>query len=178
MVIQSSEVSTIQGIRTGKINSWDFANVCCIVDVRGLSSKWSYTVRAVGRGCLRGFEWTPLSVNFKRFYTTPRLHFKYPTICKWFTSLIAIENQRCPHKFAWLLLATVLFMEDRRVNAEHERIKHWGERTHAQIHKLVLDSSPVSLQFSHRQEWVATEQPGVVPFFWRRVETSVTKWPL
>ena len=40
-----------------------------------------------------------------------------------------------------------------------------------------LEISPVSLLLSHRQQWAATEQPGVIPLFWRRVETSVPKWP-
>ena len=65
-----------------------------------------------GGGGSRGFTQTPLLTS-KRFYEhLLTVHFKCPTIWKWFTSFVAIENHHCSNKSGCSYAS--LFMEDQR----------------------------------------------------------------
>ena len=64
--------------------------------------------RPVDRGGSRGVRTNPPFQHFIRL----AIHLKYPTVCRWFTSLVAIENQHCPNK---LSVASTAFVHGRPV---------------------------------------------------------------
>ena len=45
-----------------------------------------------------GVRGTPFKPS-KCFMQCLAINFEYPSVCKWFTSPVVIENQRCPNKF-------------------------------------------------------------------------------
>ena len=101
-----------------------------------------------------------------------------PAVCKGPTSLTVIESHRRPNNCGcccapWLVAIDVATSH---AIAEFARLYWCDERTRVNacankplFHPLEC-SSPVVL-VRHQQQWSTTEQPGVVPSFWKCMET-------
>jgi len=77
------------------------------------------------------------------------IHFKYPAVCEWFTSLVAIENHHCPNEFRhrvcswrtsrWMLNAQVSVMPMQW----KDTCKHFR---HSIVHQFSFSESPLTIK--------------------------------